>query len=145
VALKVFISHPFTDNPNKNREKVDLICKNLSKITEVMNEKILFISPLHLWYFMESDMGLRKDILEYCLHLIDGCDEVWFFSYDLGDNENIEDSLSAGQLIEKNHVEDNNIKYKIFGHTDDKLLKQIIKKELSLDETKEFVSKYREW
>ncbi len=73
---RVFISHPFTSDPEGNRVRVDIICHDLVK------QGILPISPLHLFSFMQDDLQ-REEILQVCFRLIDICDEVWIY----GDSE----------------------------------------------------------
>lgn len=74
---RVFISHPYKDNPQENKKHVDSICRELAQ-----NKNILPISPLHLFSFIEDDCQ-REEILKVCLRLIDICDEVWIY----GDSE----------------------------------------------------------
>ena len=74
---RVFVSHPFTDDPIGNKEKVDLVCKEIAK------EGYLPISPLHLFAFMEND-DERESILSMCYDLIRMCDEVWVYGNSVG-------------------------------------------------------------
>lgn len=83
---KVFVSHPYANNPHKNKILVDKIVKELDK-----NDDILPVSPLHLFIFMEND-NKREDILDMCQILLAGCDEVIFYMY--------KDGLSNGQIKE---------------------------------------------
>lgn len=68
---KIFVSHPYKDDPGVNKEKVNLICK------AILKAGYLPISPLHLFSFCEKD--LRSEIMDVCFSLIDLCDEVWVF------------------------------------------------------------------
>ena len=74
---RVFISHPYKDDPKGNKKRADTICRELAKKGD-----ILPISPLHLFSFMEDDLQ-REGILRVCFRLIDICDEVWVY----GDSE----------------------------------------------------------
>lgn len=69
---KIFISHPFADDPIENKKKADEICKSLIK------QGVLPISPLHLFGYMENDEH-RENILEFCYTLISNCDELWSY------------------------------------------------------------------
>ena len=94
MKTKVFLSHPFSDNPELRLKQVDYICRNLS-------DEILPISPLHLFSF-EDDDSRREQILKVCFDLIDMCEKV--FIYDYG-------KLSAGQEKELFYCAKNNIEY----------------------------------
>ena len=59
-----FISHPFANNPEGNRKKVDKICKYWVK------KGVIPISPLHMFSFYEDDSD-REKILNICYKLID--------------------------------------------------------------------------
>jgi hypothetical protein len=76
---RIFVSHPFADNPEVNRKIVDSICKELVK------DGYLPISPIHLFGFMENDDN-RSDILKVCSDLINLCDEVWVYGWSEGCN-----------------------------------------------------------
>jgi hypothetical protein len=52
---RVFISHPFSSDPEGNRVRVDIICHDLVK------QGILPISSLHLFSFMENDDPERRN------------------------------------------------------------------------------------
>ena len=83
---RVFISHPYSDNPELRLKQNDYICRNLP-------DNILPISPLHLFSFEEDD-SRREEILQVCFDLIDMCDYANFYMY--GD-------LSEGQIKELNY------------------------------------------
>ena len=70
---RVFVSHPYKDDPKGNKKRVDTICRDLAE-----KDDILPISPLHLFSFMENDDN-REEILQVCFRLIDICDEVWIY------------------------------------------------------------------
>ena len=81
-----FISHPFANNPEGNRKKVDKICKYWVK------KGVIPISPLHLFSFYDNDSD-REKILNICYKLIDIADVVFIY----GDSE--------GCRLEKEYAE----------------------------------------
>jgi len=89
---RVFISHPFTSDPEGNRVRVDIICHDLVK------QGILPISPLHLFSFMEDDLQ-REEILKVCFRLIDICDEVWIYGNSEGCKKEMDYALSRGKKV----------------------------------------------
>jgi hypothetical protein len=89
---RVFISHPFSSDPEGNRVRVDIICHDLVK------QGILPISPLHLFSFMENDLQ-REEILQVCFRLIDICDEVWVYGDSEGCRKEREYALSQGKRV----------------------------------------------
>ena len=89
---RVFISHPFTSDPEGNRVRVDIICHDLDK------QGILPISPLHLFSFMEDDRQ-REEILQVCFRLIDICDEVWIYGDSGGCEREAEYAQRAGKVV----------------------------------------------
>ena len=91
---RVFISHPFTSDPEGNRVRVDIICHDLAK------QGILPISPLHLFSFMENDDN-REEILQVCFGLIDICDEVWIYGDSEGCEKEREYAISRGKKVIK--------------------------------------------
>ena len=91
----VFISHPYSDDPVGNKEKVDKICRYWVK------QGVIPISPLHLFSFYDNDTD-RNTIMEICYHLIDKCDLVFMY----GD--------SLGCTMEREYAEDNDKKVVIF-------------------------------
>ena len=73
---KVFISHPFQNNPEENFTKTDKLLENLRE----KYPDILFISPLHLFsYFKQEVQKFRESIIDFCKHLLDGCQEIWVY------------------------------------------------------------------
>lgn len=79
-----FISHPYSDNPKKNRELVDKICRYWKA------KGVIPISPIHLFSFYDSDEGSRNKIMRACFRLIDFCDVVFLYGQAPGckDEEN---------------------------------------------------------
>lgn len=72
---KIFISHPYSDDPLGNLDKVE-------EITSTYPENELLLSPLHLFSMYqdcEETAELRQEILEICYALIDLADEVHFY------------------------------------------------------------------
>lgn len=85
VSLKkVFISHPYSDDPDGNKQRVSKIVSKIMK-----DYDILPISPVHLFSFMENDNGYREDIMEVTKHLIDLSDELWYFGWSEGVQEEV--------------------------------------------------------
>jgi hypothetical protein len=91
---RVFVSHPFSSDPEGNRVRVDIICHDLVK------QGILPISPLHLFSFMENDDN-REEILQVCFRLIDICDEVWIYGDSEGCEKERDYALSRGKKVLK--------------------------------------------
>jgi len=89
----VFISHPYKDDPNGNKKRVDTICRELAE-----RDDILPISPLHLFSFMEND-DKREEILQVCFRLIDICDEVWTYGDSEGCRMELEYARSIGKVV----------------------------------------------
>lgn len=96
---KVFISHPFSNNPTLNQKLVNKLCKKI--ITK--DNSIIPISPLHLFSMYDSETKeLRKECLKISLKLIDLSDEVYMVRY----RESLE--LSPGQKLEYQYARKNN-------------------------------------
>ena len=92
---RVFISHPYKDDPKENKKLVDTICMELAE-----KDDILPISPLHLFSFMEDDLQ-REEILHVCFRLIDICDEVWIYGDSEGCEKERDYALSRGKKVLK--------------------------------------------
>ena len=90
---RVFISHPYKDDPKGNKKRVDTICRELAE-----RDDILPISPLHLFSFMEDDLQ-REEILQVCFRLIDICDEVWIYGDSEGCKREAEYAQRAGKVV----------------------------------------------
>ena len=88
---RVFISHPYKDDPKGNKKRVDTICRGFAE-----KDDILPISPLHLFSFMENDDN-REEILQVCFRLIDICDEVWIY----GDSEGCRSEAKYAKSVGK--------------------------------------------
>ena len=101
---RVFISHPYSNDPENNKKSVDAICKKLIK----NHDDILPISPVHLWSFMNDDGHYRNEILYVCDELIQFCDVI-IFIVDYNGVDLI-DGLSDGQLFEYKSAQRNNKK-----------------------------------
>ncbi len=71
---KVFISHPFRDDPEGNMLKVSRICKAIVE----KHPDVLPISPLHSLSFL-NDEESREYSLMWCREILKMCDEVWVF------------------------------------------------------------------
>ena len=92
---RVFISHPYKDDPKENKKRVDTIYRELAE-----KDDILPISPLHLFSFMENDDN-REEILQVCYRLIDICDEVWIYGDSEGCRKERDYALSRGKKVIK--------------------------------------------
>jgi hypothetical protein len=90
---RVFISHPYKDDPKGNKKRVDTICRELAE-----RDDILPISPLHLFSFMENDEK-REEILQVCFRLIDICDEVWIYGNSEGCRKEKMHALLKGKKV----------------------------------------------
>ncbi len=92
---KIFISHPFADDPVENKMKVDNICRDIGG-------DFLPVSPLHLFSFMEND-DKREEIVNICCELIDICDEVWVYGESKGCKYEMEYALSKGKYVKRKY------------------------------------------
>ena len=90
---RVFISHPYKDNPTGNKKQADAICRELAE-----RDDILPISPIHLFRFMEND-DKREEILQVCFRLIDISDEVWIYGDSEGCRKEAEYARRAGKVV----------------------------------------------
>lgn len=103
---KVFISHPYADNPVENRAKVDMLCKKVAA-----TENVLPVSPIHLFSFISEhdEENYRDNIMEYCKHMIADCDVVRIYVYNYriseGQHEELMYAIRAGKEIEFVRVE----------------------------------------
>jgi len=70
---RIFISHPYADNPEKNMKQVDKICKAI-----INREEGIPISPLHLFSCMKND-EYRQQVMLMCFDLIKKCDVLYSF------------------------------------------------------------------
>ena len=68
---KVYIAHPFRDDPSSNLNKVGKICREIIKRCP----DIVPVSPLHLFCYLSPE----EDVMDRCLALLESCDEVWFY------------------------------------------------------------------
>jgi hypothetical protein len=90
---RVFISHPYKDDPKENKKLADTICRELEERGDVLP-----ISPLHLFSFMEDDLK-REEILQVCFRLIDICDEVWVYGDSEGCRREAKYAKSVGKPV----------------------------------------------
>lgn len=75
MSEKVYIAHPYADDPKGNKERADVIAQRILN----SHRDVLPVSPLHLFSFLEDDGGMRDEIMETCLSLLEGCDRMWYF------------------------------------------------------------------
>jgi len=90
----VYICHEF-GGKQENADKVATLIKKLIAI----HPNICFLSPHHAIGFFYHDVSYEKG-MEYCLTLLDMCDEMWTFG---------SKSMSKGCMIEKDYCK----RYKI--------------------------------
>ena len=90
--MRVFISHPYADDPKGNFKKADKICKELIK------QDITPISPLHLFSFYDNDEN-RAEIMAICKSLIDISDEVWIYGNSEGCMQELKYAKEKGKPI----------------------------------------------
>lgn len=87
---KVFLSHPLGNNFKENRKLVDILIKRYHKefndtkykpqnpIQLYSKQKIIFISPLHSFIYLDEENTEFGDVLmEICFDMIDMSEEVW--------------------------------------------------------------------
>lgn len=94
----IYISHPYGGN-EENKQHVETIVKQLI----YDNPKNTYISPIHTFGYTYHDVEYDSG-LQYCLNLLDVCDEMLVF----GDWQS-----SKGCKAELKHAIDNNILFKI--------------------------------
>jgi len=71
---RIFISHPFRNDPEGNIKKIRLIEKRLAALG------IAYFSPLSNYQALEdTDAKQREFGLRCCEEWIPYCDEIWFF------------------------------------------------------------------
>lgn len=90
----VYICHEF-GGKQENVEKVTKLVRSLIKAYP----DICFLSPIHATGFFYHDLSYEEG-MEYCLTLLDMCDEMWTFGTK---------SMSKGCMIEKKYCK----RYKI--------------------------------
>ena len=89
---RVFVSHPFANNPELNKIRADRICKALYK------QGVLPISPIHLFAFL-PDERCREDIMQVCFRLIDFCDQVNVYGDSPGTQAEVRYAWSVGKPV----------------------------------------------
>ena len=93
---KVFISHPYSNDPISNLLKANKICKSITN----EDYDILPLSPLHLFSFYDNDLA-RKEIIEVCYRLIDMSDEVWIYGNSEGCQLEMEYATQKNKTIRR--------------------------------------------
>lgn len=86
---KVFVSHPYADNPERNRRHADKVCR------ELYQSGVLPVSPLHMFAFLEDD-NARADIMQICFALIEQCDELNVYGDSEGTREEVKHAYACG-------------------------------------------------
>ena len=95
---RVFISHPFADDPKLNRKKNKELLKRLA----VEYPNFLFISPLLLFdYVTEETKEIRNEIMLTCYNNIEYCDALWVYGDSDGCNKELLYAANCGLDIEK--------------------------------------------
>lgn len=69
---KVYLSHPYRDNPKENLKSITRICHEVYE----RHPEVSPISPLHMFSFCTPTDDQEK-ILEWCLGVLKDCDEIW--------------------------------------------------------------------
>lgn len=97
---RIFISHPFCDDPEGNMQKADQVCQ------EVISEGAgLPISPLHLFSAPGFDDTLhREGIMTFCMRMIDACDEVWVYGRSRGCDAEERYARNAGKKVVRKYA-----------------------------------------
>lgn len=89
----IFLSHPFSDDPVANKQRVDFLAKEILS----NNPDTIILSPLHSFsYFVHDDM--REAIMYECYQMIERADTCVFIQYD--------GFLSSGQSDEIIYAEE---------------------------------------
>lgn len=94
IEKVVYISHQF----GGKKENYDKVTELVTKLS-IMYPEICFVSPIHATGFMYDKVSYEQG-MEYCLTLLDMCDEMWVFG---------EFSESIGCMIEKEYCKAHNI------------------------------------
>jgi len=68
---KVYIAHPFRNDPQGNMKKVGMICTDIIR----GHPDILPVSPLHNFAYLPPE----EDVIDHCIELLSNCDELWVF------------------------------------------------------------------
>lgn len=93
---KVFLSHPFAEDPHLNWVRIQAAIKVLEK----RFPDVLFLSPLHMFsYFREESPEFREPIMEVCKELISISDEVWILGISAGCLREAEWALAYSKSI----------------------------------------------
>jgi len=91
---KVFISHPYSDDPEENFKRADDICREIMR----NYDNILPISPLHTFSFISSDY-CRADVMDWCFGQIKECDAVWVFGSSEGCQQERKFAKKLGKIV----------------------------------------------
>jgi len=94
IEKVVYVCHEF-GGKKENAERVARLIRLFANVYS----NICFISPIHTFGYLYDSVDYNKGV-EYCLTLLDMCDEMWTFG---------SKSMSRGCLIEKRYCE----RYKI--------------------------------
>ena len=71
--MRIYVAHPYSDDPAANIERVRAICR------AVVDEGHVPIAP-HLFLPAFVDEATERDLaLRLCTELVGGCDALWFY------------------------------------------------------------------
>jgi hypothetical protein len=88
--MRVYVAHPYSNDPAGNVERVRAICR------AVVAEGHVPIAP-HLFLPAFVDEATERDLaLRLCLELVEGCDALWFYGTCI--SPGMEREISAAQV-----------------------------------------------
>lgn len=94
---RVYISHPYKNNRERNFREVTEICAAIAHT----HETVMPVSPIHMFSFLDDrEPEEREKALGYCLNLISDCDEVWVFG-DWRSSEGCVKEVNMARLLGK--------------------------------------------
>ncbi len=87
--MRVYVAHPYADDPVGNIERVRAICR------AVVDEGHVPIAP-HLFLLAFVDEATERELaLRLCLELVAGCEALWFYGTRI--SPGMEREISAAQ------------------------------------------------
>ena len=88
--MRVYVAHPYSDDPVDNVHRVRAICR------AVVDEGHVPIAP-HLFLPAFVDEATERDLaLRLCIELVRGCDALWFYGTRI--SPGMEREISAAQV-----------------------------------------------
>ena len=73
---KIYLSHPYRNNPKENLKSISRICREIYD----RRPDVIPVSPLHMFSFCTPADNQEK-ILEWCLSVLQDCTEIWMCGY----------------------------------------------------------------